>query len=86
VPGGGGLTGAAWDQKSPDRLVQRNGYRDCAWETRAGTAELRIPKLRKGSYFASFLEPRMAEKALTAVAQEAYIQGVSSTTWSRRSA
>ena len=48
------------------------------WETRAGTVELRIPKLRKGSYFPGFLEPRrMAEKALTAVIQEAYIQGVS---------
>jgi hypothetical protein len=47
------------------------------WETRAGTVELRIPKLRKGSYFPSFLEPRrMAEKALTAVIQEAYVQGV----------
>src|SRR6202035_1513430 len=53
-------------------------YRDRAWETRAGTVELRIPKLRKGSYFPGFLEPRrMAEKALTAVIQEAYIQGIS---------
>ena len=45
----GGLTGAAWGEKSPERLVQRNGYRDRAWETRAGTVELRIPKLRRGS-------------------------------------
>src|SRR5918996_5449570 len=74
----GALTGAGYGEKSAERLVQRNGYRDRAWETRAGTVELRIPKLRKGSYFPFFIEPRrMAEKALTAVIQEAYIQGVS---------
>ncbi len=74
----GALTGAAHGKKDPNRLAQRNGYRGRGWETRAGTVELRIPKLRKGSYFPGFLEPRrMAEKALTAVIQEAYIQGIS---------
>ena len=74
----GALTGAAYGEKSAERRAQRNGYRDRAWETRAGTVELRIPKLRTGSYFPGFLEPRrMAEKALTAVIQEAYIQGIS---------
>ena len=74
----GALTGASFGEKSADRLAQRNGYRDRDWQTRAGTVELRIPKLRTGSYFPGFLEPRrMAEKALTAVIQEAYIQGIS---------
>ena len=73
-----GLTGAAHGERSPDRLTHRNGYRERSWETRAGTVALKIPKLRKGSYFPGFLEPRrMAEKALTAVVQEAYIKGVS---------
>ena len=78
----GVATGAGYGEKDPTRLVQRNGYRNRDWdrdrETRAGTVELRIPKLRKGSYFPGFLEPRrMAEKALTAVIQEAYVQGIS---------
>jgi putative transposase len=74
------LCNAAPCERSADRSNQRNGYRDRDWQTRAGTVELRIPKLRRGSYFPAFLEPRrMAEKALTAVIQEAYIQGIS--TW-----
>ena len=62
-----------------DRLTHRNGYRAREWETRAGTVQLQIPKIRKkGSYFPGFLEPRrMSEKALTAVIQEAYVPGVS---------
>ena len=72
------LTGAPAGVRSPERLNQRNGYRERAWETRAGRIDLAIPKLRKGSYFPAFLEPRRtAEKALTAVIQEAYIHGIS---------
>jgi putative transposase len=72
------LCGAAPGERTPERHNQRNGYHDRDWETRAGTVELRIPKLRHGSYFPGFLEPRrVAEKALTAVVQEAYIQGIS---------
>ena len=62
------ITGAAWGEKSDERLVQRNGYRERDWATRAGVVALRIPKLRQGSYFPGFLHPRrIAEKALTAV-------------------
>jgi transposase-like protein len=71
-------TGAAKGMRSPLREVQRNGYRDRDWDTRAGRIALEIPKLRKGSYLPSFLEPRRtAEKALVAVIQEAYVHGVS---------
>ena len=72
------LCGAGHGERSADRRNQRNGYRERDWATRAGTVELRIPKLRRGSYFPAFLEPRrLAEKALTAVIQEAYVQGIS---------
>ncbi len=72
------LTGAAAGARSPDRINYRNGYRERGWETRVGRIELAIPKLRKGSYFPAFLEPRRtAEKALTAVIQEAYLHGIS---------
>ena len=73
-----GLCGAGHGERTPARTNQRNGFRDRPWETRAGTVELRIPKLRKGTYFPGFLEPRRtAEKALAAVIQEAYVQGIS---------
>ena len=73
-----GLCGAGYGERSDERTNQRNGYRGRRWETRAGSVELKIPKLRKGSYFPSFLEPRrLTEKALVAVVQEAYIHGVS---------
>jgi putative transposase len=72
------LTGAAAGSRSPERINHRNGYRERGWETRVGRIELAIPKLRKGSYFPAFLEPRRtAEKALTAVIQEAYMHGIS---------
>jgi transposase-like protein len=73
-----GVAGAPKGVRSLVRETQRNGYRERDWETRAGRIELAIPKLRKGSYFPSFLEPRRtAEKALVAVIQEAYVHGVS---------
>ena len=73
-----GLVGAAHGERGEDRENWRNGYRDREWHTRSGTVALRIPKLRRGSYFPAFLEPRRsAEKALAAVVQEAYVQGIS---------
>ena len=72
------LCGAAYGERSAERANSRNGYRERIWETRAGAVDLKLPKLRTGSYFPGFLEPRRtAEKALAAVSQEAYIQGVS---------
>ncbi len=71
-----GQTGAVYGE-SPERLAHRNGYRDRTSETRPGTVELRIPKLRRGCYFAVVPKPlRMADKALTTAVQEAYVQGV----------
>jgi len=73
------LAGAELGERAPGRrAAQRNGYRERGWETRVGEIELRIPKLRTGSYLPSFLEPRRrAEQALIAVVQEAYVNGVS---------
>ena len=71
-------TGAEYGERSPERVTQRNGYRSRAWDTRVGTMELQIPKLREGSYFPSLLEPRRrSEGALLAVIQQAYVEGVS---------
>lgn len=74
----GAATSASYGEKNPLRTAQRNGYRDRDWETRDGTVELRIPKLRKGSYFPSLLKPHHGQEgALTAVIQQAYIEGIS---------
>jgi transposase-like protein len=73
-----GLIGAGRYERSPERLNYRNGFRDRALDTRLGTLQLRVPKLRQGAYFPPFLEPRkVSEKALVAVIQEAWIGGVS---------
>jgi len=73
-----GLIGAGRYERSDGRTTHRNGYRERELETRLGTLELKIPKLRRGSYFPGFLEPRKtAERALVAVIQEAWILGVS---------
>src|SRR4051794_14104802 len=73
------LVGAELGERRPDdRMTHRNGYRAREWQTRAGTVELQIPKLRRGSYFPSFLEPRRrSEQALLSVVQQAYVCGVS---------
>jgi len=66
-------TGAGYRERSTERVTQRNGYRSRQWDTRVGTMDLRIPRLRVGSYFPSLLEPRCrSEKALLAVIQQAY--------------
>lgn len=72
------LTGAARHERNDERQTYRNGYRDRPFDTRVGTLDLAVPKLRQGSYFPSFLEPRRrAEEALMSVIQEAYVHGVS---------
>jgi putative transposase len=72
------LVGAAHGERTPERSTHRNGYRPRRWDTRAGELELQIPKLRRGSYFPSFLEPRRrSEQALLNVVQQAYVCGVS---------
>jgi transposase-like protein len=73
------LIGAELGERRPDdRATHRNGYRPRRWDTRAGEVELQIPKIRQGSYFPSFLEPRRrSEQALLAVVQQAYVCGVS---------
>jgi transposase-like protein len=71
-------TGAEHGERSASRLTQRNGYRDRPWDTRVGTLDLQIPRVREGSYFPSLLEPRRrSERALLAVVQQAYVEGVS---------
>jgi putative transposase len=70
--------GAERYERALTRTGQRNGYREREWDTRVGTIELQVPRVRDGSFFPSLLEPRKrAERALVAVVQEAYVQGVS---------
>ena len=70
--------GARRYERSPERSGQRNGYRDRQWDTRVGSVDLHVPRVRDGSYFPALLEPRTrAERALVAVVQEAYVEGVS---------
>jgi transposase-like protein len=70
--------GAERYERTAERTGQRNGYRERVWDTRVGSLELRVPRVRDGSFYPSLLEPRKrAERALAAVVQEAYVQGVS---------
>jgi len=70
--------GAGRHERTEGRTGQRNGYRERSWDTRVGTVELKVPRVRDSSYFPSLLEPRRrAERALSAVVQEAYVRGVS---------
>jgi transposase-like protein len=72
------LIGAEHGERTGDRATHRNGYRPRRWDTRAGELELQIPKIRQGSYFPSFLQPRKrSEQALVSVVQQAYVCGVS---------
>jgi putative transposase len=76
------LCGAGAYERRAERVNQRNGYRERRWETRAGTVDVQIKKLRKGYYFPEFLEPRLAsEKAMTAVTQEAYMLPSHAVSW-----
>jgi putative transposase len=87
-------TGAERYERSSERQTYRNGYRPREWDTRVGTIDLKVPRVRDGSYFPSLLDPRKrAERALVSVVQEAYVHGVStrrvagthrSGCWSRR--
>jgi transposase-like protein len=70
--------GAERHERTPERTGYRNGYRERPWDTRVGTIELQVPRVRDGSFFPSLLEPRRrAERALVSVVQEAYVQGIS---------
>ena len=74
--------GAQHGERSSERLTHRNGYRSRDWDTRVGTMELRIPKIREGSYFPSLLEPRRrSEQALLSVVQQAYVEGCPPGEW-----
>src|ERR1700675_2196526 len=74
-----GLCGAGWGERSAERTNQRNGYRERRWDTRAGTIDLKLPKLREGSFFPDWLldRRRRAEKALISVVADLYLAGVS---------